>query len=334
MTEKSIPILVTGGAGYIGSHVCKTLAKAGYNPVTYDNLSSGNDYAVKWGPLEKGDILDQARLEEVMHAYKPAAVVHMAAFIDAGESVRDPGKYFHNNVVGGLRVIRAMKECGVRHFVFSSTATVYGFPKLLPLTERSETSPINSYGRSKLIIEEMLKDFETAGSLSYAVLRYFNAAGADPDGEIGCDHEKPNNLIPILMEVQGGRRAQLQIYGDDYDTPDGTAIRDYIHVQDLAKAHVLALQHLISGGDSLKLNLGTGKGQSVKEVVAAVERVTQRPVPATIIERRPGDAAILVADSALAKELLGWEAEFTQIDDIVATAWQWEGKRKEEAQDA
>lgn len=327
MPENKPSILVTGGAGYIGSHVCKALAKAGYQPVAYDNLSTGVERSVKWGPLEVGDILDKPRLSEVIQKHQPKAVVHMAAFIDAGESVRKPAKYFQNNVVGGLRVIEAMQENGVKHIVFSSTATVYGFPKILPLTEQSETSPINSYGRSKLIVEGMLKDFEVSDNITHAVLRYFNAAGADPEAEIGCDQEKPNNLIPILMEIQIGKRAKLEIYGDDYETPDGTALRDYIHVQDLARAHILALDHLLSGKESLTLNLGTGKGQSVKEVVASVERVTGKKVPAKTIARRPGDAAILVADPSLAKKQLGWEAEFKAIDDIVKTAWGWEQKR-------
>ncbi len=252
----------------------------------------------------------------------------MAAFIDAGESVRNPAKYFENNVVGGLRVMEAMQETGVKHFVFSSTATVYGFPKILPLTEQSETSPINSYGRSKLIVEGMLKDFETASGITHAVLRYFNAAGADPEGEIGCEQAVPNNLIPILMEVMQGKRKELQIYGDDYETQDGTAIRDYIHVQDLAIAHVLALDHLLAGNKSLTLNLGTGQGKSVKEVVASVERVVGHSVPLAIVPRRAGDAAILVAEPSKAKEMLGWEASFTDIDDIVRTAWNWAEKQK------
>lgn len=320
-------ILVTGGAGYIGAHVCKALSAAGYKPVVYDNLSTGLKHAVKWGPFEEGDIHDKERLVKVIAKHSPAAVVHMAAFIDAGESVKKPAKYFENNVVGGLRVIEAMQEAGVKHIVFSSTATVYGFPKILPLTEQSETSPINSYGRSKLIIEGMLKDFEVSDNISHAVLRYFNAAGADPEGEIGCDQEKPNNLIPILMEVQQSKRELLEVYGDDYETPDGTALRDYIHVSDLARAHVLALEHLLAGRSSLTVNLGTGQGQSVKDVIAAVERVTKKSVPFKIVGRRSGDAAILVAEPSYAKETLGWEAEFKSIDSIVETAWNWEKKR-------
>ncbi len=320
-------ILVTGGAGYIGSHVCKALSNAGYQPVAFDNLSTGVRRAVKWGPLEEGDILDKVRLKEVIQKHSVVAVIHMAAFIDVGESVKHPAKYFQNNVVGGLRVIEAMQESKVKHIVFSSTAAVYGMPKTLPVTEKAETLPINPYGRSKLIVEGMLKDFETSDGITHVVLRYFNAAGADTECEIGCDQKKPNNLIPILMDVQQGRRATIEIFGNDYDTPDGTAQRDYIHVQDLAHAHVLALDALLAGKESLTLNLGTGSALSVNEVVASTERITKKKVPSTIAPRRAGDPAILVADPSLAKKKLGWEAKFNDIDSIVKTAWEWEKKR-------
>lgn len=320
-------ILVTGGAGYIGSHVCKELKISGYNPVAYDNLISGFESAVKWGAFEKGDVLDSTRLQEVITKYKPAAIIHMAAYIAAGESVKLPGKYYHNNSAGGLSLLESMKECGVKNIVFSSTAAVYGIPNYIPIDEKSATQPINPYGSSKLIVEQFLRDFEVSDSIRSVSLRYFNAAGADEAGEIGCDHEVPGNLIPILMDVQSGKRKNIQIFGLDYETTDGTAVRDYIHVSDLARAHVLALEHLLAGKDSVTLNLGTGKGCSVNEVVASVEKITGKTVPREDAPRRAGDPAILVADASLAKEILGWEAEYKDIDYIVKTAWNWQNKR-------
>lgn len=320
-------ILVTGGAGYIGSHVCKELKSAGYNPVVYDNLVSGFEVAVKWGAFEKGDVLDSARLTEVINKHNPVAVVHMAAYIAAGESVKLPGKYYKNNSFGGLCLLEAMKECGIKNILFSSTAVVYSDPKRIPIDETEATNPINPYGSSKLVMEQFLRDFEISDGIKHVVLRYFNAAGADASGEIGCNHPVPDNLIPILMDLQSGKRKSFQVFGTDYPTHDGTAVRDYIHVSDLAKAHVLALGYLLGGKPSATLNLGTGKGYSVNEVVAAAERVTGKKVPFENAPRRAGDPAILVADSALAKKVLGWEAEYKDIDSIVKTAWNWQNKR-------
>ncbi len=320
-------ILVTGGAGYIGAHVCKELKMAGYNPVAYDNLSTGFESFVKWGPFEKGDIVDSKRLTEVIKKHKPAGIVHMAAYISVGESVKLPGKYYQNNSFGGLCILEAMKECGVKNILFSSTAVVYGSPKKIPIDESEQTGPINPYGASKLMVEQFLRDFEVSDGIKHVVLRYFNAAGADSSGEIGCNHEVPGNLIPILMDLQSGKRKEFQIFGTDYPTPDGTAVRDYIHVTDLARAHVLAIGHLLDGKDSITLNLGTGKGHSVNEVVASAERITGKKVPYENVPRRAGDPSILVADSSLAKKILGWEVEYKDIDSIVKTAWHWQNKR-------
>lgn len=325
MTEKTI--LVTGGAGYIGSHTCKALAKAGYNPVVYDNLSNGNKEAVKWGAFEKGDILDPKRLKEVLKKYKPEAIIHFAAYIAAGESVHKPGKYYHNNTFGGLNLIEVAIECGIKKIVFSSTAAVYGIPDKCPIDEKSSTNPINPYGYSKLVVENMLKDFALSDNLQFVALRYFNAAGADIDTEIGCDHKDPNNLVPILMNVQAGKKDHIDVYGNDYDTKDGTCIRDYIHVSDLADAHVKALEFLFNKGKSAILNLGTGNGYSVMEVIDSVARVTGKKVPFKNAPRRAGDPDKLIANPKKALEVLGWKAKYTNIDDITGSAWKWQIKK-------
>jgi UDP-arabinose 4-epimerase len=259
-------ILVTGGAGYIGSHVCKALHAAGYNPVTYDNLSSGHDWAVKWGPLERGDILDAPRLKEVFASYKPAAVMHFAALIVVGESVENPAKYYRNNVAGSLSLLEAMRAQGVNHFIFSSTAAVYGLPEIVPISETATERPINPYGETKLIVERMLRDFGGAYGLNWTALRYFNAAGADPDGEIGEAHDPETHLIPIVLEAIQGKRGRVNVFGTVYDTRDGTCVRDYIHVCDLADAHVAALDRVRRGGSSTAYNLGNGAGFTVHEV--------------------------------------------------------------------
>jgi UDP-arabinose 4-epimerase len=319
-------ILVTGGAGYIGSHVCKALYAAGYNPVTYDNLSSGHDWAVKWGPLERGDILDAPRLKEVFASYKPAAVMHFAALIAVGESVENPLKYYRNNVAGSLSLLEVMSERGVCHFIFSSTAAVYGLPEIVPIAETAKERPINPYGETKLIVERMLRDFSGAYGLNWTALRYFNAAGADPNGEIGEAHDPETHLIPIILEAIQGKRDRVNVFGTDYDTRDGTCVRDYIHVCDLADAHVAALERLRRGGPSRAYNLGNGAGFSVREVIAAAESVTGRAAPIHYGARRPGDPASLIADARRAKEELNWRPRLGSLDDIIATAWRWHNR--------
>lgn len=316
-------VLVTGGAGYIGSHACKALAKSGYTPVTYDNLVYGHEWAVRWGPLERGDILDRSRLSEVIAAYKPGAIMHFGAFAYVGESVSDPGKYYRNNVMGSLNLLEVARDHGIDSFVFSSTCATYGVPSKLPITEDTPQNPINPYGATKLMVERMLADFDRAHGLKSIALRYFNAAGADPDNEIGEDHNPETHLIPLVLDAASGRRDHIAVYGTDYDTPDGTCIRDYIHVSDLAEAHVQALRALLGGASSSALNLGVGRGFSVREVIAAAEQVTGLTIPTVFGERRPGDPAQLVSDATLANKVLSWKPQITEIQDILRTAWNW-----------
>ncbi|MDQ0394798.1 UDP-arabinose 4-epimerase [Labrys monachus] len=316
-------VLVTGGAGYIGSHACKALRRAGYLPVSFDNLAYGHEWAVKWGPLERGDLLDKARLSEVIRAYRPLGVLHFAAFAYVGESVVEPAKYYRNNVVGSLNLLEAMREEGVGTLVFSSTCATYGIPAGLPITEDTPRHPINPYGATKLHVERMIADFGPAYGLASLSLRYFNAAGADPEGEIGEDHDPETHLIPLVLDAAAGRRPDVSVFGADYDTPDGTCVRDYIHVTDLADAHVRALDALRKGVPSGAYNLGNGLGFSVREVLSTVERVTGRPVPFRVSERRPGDPAALVSDASKARAELGWEPQMPALDDIVRTAWAW-----------
>lgn len=316
-------IIVTGGAGYIGSHVSKALKARGHTPIAYDNLSSGHRALVKWGPLEQGDVLDKSRLKEVLAKYRPQAIIHMAGVIAAGESVALPYKYYHINTFGGLTLLEAMKEEKCNNLLFSSTAAVYGNAEKLPISEKERTAPINPYGSSKLMFEWMMRDYAISDNLHYTALRYFNAAGADPDGETGCLHQMPNNLVPVLMQVQAGLRDRFELYGTDYPTPDGSAIRDYIHVSDIADAHVLAVEYLVKEKKNLTLNLGTGRGHSVKEVVECTEKTTGKKVPAAMKPRRAGDIAELVADPGNAARVLGWKAKYT-IEDIINTAWRWQ----------
>jgi len=320
-------ILVTGGAGYIGAHTCKLLAARGRTPVCYDNLVYGHRYAVQWGPLEEGDLLDRSRLDEVLERHRPEAVVHFAAFTYVGESVENPGKYYRNNVVGTLNLLEAMRDRQIRRIVFSSTCATYGEPEQIPITEDHPQSPINPYGASKWMIERMLSDFEAAHGMKSAALRYFNAAGADPDAEIGEDHDPETHLIPLVLDVALGRRKEISIFGDDYDTPDGTCIRDYIHVTDLAEAHLRALDHLEKEGESLRLNLGNGQGYSVREVIEVAERVTGRSIRTRVTERRPGDPPRLVGDASRARETLGWKPDYPALETIVRHAWVWQQKR-------
>jgi len=319
----STAILVTGGAGYIGSHACKALARAGYSPIAFDNLVYGHRQAVRWGPLVEGDLADGALVADTLRRFDIAAVMHFAAYAYVGESMAKPELYFRNNVVNSLGLLEAMDVAGIRRIVFSSTCATYGIPDAVPIDETMLQRPVNPYGESKLMIERALHWHGVAHGLGHVALRYFNAAGADPEGETGEHHTPETHLIPLVLDTALGRRAQIDIYGTDYPTPDGTAIRDYIHVTDLAAAHVQALAYLERGGPSIALNLATGHGHSVREVVAAAERVTGRRIPRREIERRAGDPPCLVADATLANRTLGWTPEVSDLDTIIATAWAW-----------
>ena len=315
-------MLVTGGAGYIGSHAAKALARAGNNVVVYDNLAAGHRDAAKYGDFVQGDILDFATLQETMKKFSVDAVMHFAAFLDVGESVREPAKYYVNNVAGAVTVLNAMAACRIGSIVFSSTCATYGEPSETPITEAHPQKPINSYGESKLAVERALPHYERAYGIHWIALRYFNAAGADPDGELGEDHHPEIHVIPRAIDAAHGGEG-LKIFGDDYPTPDGTCLRDYIHVTDLADAHVRALQTLISTGASDAYNLGTGTPQSVRGIIASVERVTGKRVPWTLAPRRPGDPAVLYASAEKARRAFGWTPKYPSIDDIVRTAWKW-----------
>jgi UDP-glucose-4-epimerase GalE len=315
-------VLVTGGAGYIGSHAAKALHQAGYRVVAFDNLGAGHRAAVKYGELVEGDIADTAAVRAALRRYEISAVMHFAAFLDVGESVRLPAKYYRNNVTGALSVLEAMAAESVRHFVFSSTCATYGEPLDTPILETHPQAPINSYGESKLAVERALPHFAAAHGMTYVALRYFNAAGADPDGEIGEDHSPEIHLIPRAIEAATGGRP-LQVFGDDYPTPDGTCLRDYVHVTDLADAHRQALERLAAGGASAVYNLGTGTPHSVREVIDTVSRVTGRQVPWTLAARRPGDPAVLYAAAGKARRELGWTPALGDLETIVRTAWDW-----------
>jgi UDP-glucose-4-epimerase GalE len=317
-------VIVTGGAGYIGSHAVKALRGAGTNVVIYDNLSAGHREAARraGAPLEVGDIHDAERLSTVLRAHKADAVMHFAAWLSVGESVRDPIGYYQNNVSGALAVLEAMVAADARHFIFSSTATTFGNPVETPIAENHPQQPINAYGETKLAVERALPHFERAYGITWTALRYFNAAGADPDGALGEDHHPEIHVIPRAIDAALGRDS-FAIFGDDYDTADGTCLRDYIHVTDLAAAHIAALHALRAGGASTSFNLGNGRPTSVREVVDAVERVTGRKVPLTIGPRRPGDPGVLYASSDKIKRELGWRPCFEQIDVIVETAYRW-----------
>lgn len=317
-------VLVTGGAGYIGSHACKALATAGYMPVTYDNLSIGNRWAVRWGPLERGDILDAPRLHEVMLTYRPVGVLHFAALALVGESMTLPGLYYRTNVTGAMTLLDACRIHDVAAFVFSSTCAIYGTPEIMPICEDATPRPISPYGASKLMVERILEDYDIAHGLRHVALRYFNASGADPDGEIGEARDVETHLVPLAMEALMGRAPPLKVLGSDYPTRDGTPVRDFIHVTDLAAAHVRALDLLLSGAPSRKLNLGSGRGYSVREVLDACAGAAGREVPHEIGPRRPGDPPELVADPDAALEVLGPNLlAHSQLDSIIDTAWAW-----------
>lgn len=316
-------ILVTGGAGYIGSHCCKALSQAGLTPVVYDNLSRGHADAVRWGPLVEGDLRDSDHLARVLEQERIDAVIHFAAFAYVGESVSDPQMYYDNNVGGMISLLGAMQKVGVKTLVFSSSCATYGEPDHVPIDESMPQSPINPYGRSKLMCEWMMEDAAAAWGLTYAALRYFNAAGADPEFELSERHDPETHLIPLAIMAAQGTGAALKVFGTDYPTPDGTCVRDYIHVCDLARAHVLALNALQGGAGPLKLNLGTGRGTSVQEILNAVERVTGHAVPHQNSPRRAGDPPELVADPSRAREVLGFDARWTNIEDMVGHAAPW-----------
>jgi UDP-arabinose 4-epimerase len=329
MTYLSAPakhVLVTGGAGYIGSHTCKALANAGYIPVAFDNLASGNQWAVKWGPFEKGDVRDRSRVDEVLRQYHPAAIIHFAGCTSAGESVSQPAKYYSNNIDGTLNVLDAMQAYRKIPIIFSSTCAIYGIPIQTPIPESHPQQPINPYGFSKYIIERLLDNSSSPYEFPYMALRYFNASGADPDGEIGESHDPETHLIPLAIEAALGKRSCLEIYGTDYPTSDGTAVRDYIHVTDLAEVHVKALRYILDGNISQVLNVGTGRGYSVREVIHAVEKIIGIPLGIKETTRRAGDPPVLVADPQKCKNLLEWMPRHSDLHHIIKSAWTWHSK--------
>lgn len=324
---KAATVLVTGGAGYIGSHMVKALLASGLKVVTMDDLSGGYRDAVPGGSFVQGDIGDSQLVERVLREHQVSAVMNFASFIQVGESVTDPGKYYRNNLVNTVKLLDAMKSAGVGKFIFSSSAAVYGEPEEVPIPETHPKAPLNPYGRSKWMVEQILGDLDRAWGLKSVSLRYFNAAGADPGGTLGERHEPETHLIPLVLSAASGARPDIKVFGRDYDTPDGTCIRDYVHVTDLCQAHLLALQCLLDGGDSAAFNLGNGNGFSVQEVIAAAERVTGRRIPAVTAPRRAGDPARLVADASLARRRLGWHPLYDALDSIIAHAWAWEQQR-------
>jgi UDP-glucose 4-epimerase len=322
-------ILVVGGAGYIGSHMVKMLLNAGHNVVTFDNLLNGHRDAVIGGEFVLGDLDDTALLDGLFRSHTFDAVMHFASFIQVGESVKEPAKYYRNNVACTLNLLDAMVTHGVRKLIFSSSAAIFGEPRYTPIDEAHPLEPINPYGRSKLMVEQMLADFDLAYGLKSVCLRYFNAAGADPDGQLGERHCPETHLIPLVLQVASGRRESISVYGDNYATPDGSCIRDYIHVADLCKAHFLALEYLLNRSSSAAYNLGNGRGFSVYEVIDSANRVTGKIINVVQASRRDGDPAVLVADSSLARKVLGWKPIHSDLDVIVGHAWRWEQGRNE-----
>jgi UDP-glucose-4-epimerase GalE len=315
-------ILVTGGAGYVGSHACKALSAAGYEPVVFDNLRTGHRWAVRWGPLIHGDICDTRAVHRALIDFEVSAVMHFAARAYVGESVKHPALYYRNNVGGLVSVLEAMTDAGLDKIIFSSTCAVYGIPRNFPISEKTECTPINPYGHSKLMCEQILADHAASHNVGSVSLRYFNAAGADKDGEIGEAHDPETHLIPLVLEVAAGLREKIYILGDNYPTPDGTCIRDYIHVTDLAAAHIAALNYC-TAGRAEKFNLGTGCGYSVLDVIEVARRVTGQNIKFEVAERRPGDPHALVADPSLAGEALKWGCENSDLDTLIGSAWRW-----------
>lgn len=316
-------VLVCGGAGYIGSHVNKQLYREGYETVVFDNLVYGHREAVKWGKFEKGDLSRPEQIESIFKKYAIKTVFHFAAYAYVGESVKDPEKYYYNNVVNTLNLLRAMKKYGCRRIIFSSTCATYGEPEHIPITEDMRQEPINPYGMTKLIIERILQDYHAAYGLEYVVLRYFNAAGADPEGEIGESHKPETHIIPLVLDAASGKRESIKVFGTDYDTPDGSCVRDYVHVYDLATAHLQALHYLEQGRESGCFNLGNEMGTTVMQIIDSAKRVTGREIAVTASPRRAGDPARLVGSSRKAKEVLGWKPVYEEIDKIVEHAWKW-----------
>lgn len=320
-------ILVTGGAGYIGSHVVRDLNDNGYKVIVLDNLSEGHKGSIAGNEFVQGDINDSEILSNIFPKYKIDAVMHFCAFAYVGESVENPEKYYKNNVSATINLLSSMIKYKVKHFIFSSTCATYGNPVYIPIDEKHPQNPINPYGNSKLMVEKILSDYSNAYGLNYIALRYFNAAGAHPDGKIGESHRLETHLIPLVLKTLTKEKESINIFGDDYDTPDGTCIRDYIHVCDLASAHRSALENLLSGGENKTINLGTGIGVSVKEIIKICEKVTGMKVPATVCARRKGDPPSLVASNGYAKEVLGFSPKF-DINETIKTAWEWEQNRR------
>lgn len=319
-----VTVLVTGGAGFVGSHACKALAAAGHHPVVYDNLSRGHREAVKWGPLIEGDIRDRERLEQALREVEPAAVMHFAAYAYVAESMATPSMYFDNNVTGTARLLEAMRATGVGRLVFSSSCAIYGGVHAAPITETTPCDPSSFYGLSKLNCEQLIRGFVRHSGLQAIALRYFNAAGADPEGEIGENHDPEPHIIPVVLRVAAGLDAQVTLNGSDHPTPDGTCVRDFVHVSDLAQAHVLALARVLLGDSRFEaFNLGVGNGFSLNEIVDAARRVTGRSIPVVHADRRPGDPPYAVGDAGLAKATLGWQPRFTHLDASIEHSWQW-----------
>ncbi|PIS02957.1 MAG: UDP-glucose 4-epimerase GalE [Chlamydiae bacterium CG10_big_fil_rev_8_21_14_0_10_42_34] len=312
-------ILVTGGAGYIGSHTCKALAKAGYTPVVFDNLSTGHAYAIKWGPFVQGDLSDKTKLDEAFSKFKPKAVIHFAADALVVESINNPGKYYRNNIAGTISLLEAMRDHEVKKLVFSSSCATYGQPQFNPITEKHPQSPINPYGRTKLMAEQIFADFEAAHAIQAINLRYFNAAGADLETQIGENHAPETHLIPVVIQAALGLREEVVVYGTDFETKDGSAVRDYVHVQDLANAHVSALKC----EKSASINLGTGTGHSVLEIIDAVQKYCGKEISVRLEARRLGEPGILTADNSKAKELLNWVPETSDLPTLIESAWKW-----------
>ncbi len=327
MGMKDKIIFVTGGAGYIGSHVCKALKAAGFTPVAYDNLCSGNIEAVQWGEFEKGDIRDFEKLSATIKKYKPIAIMHFASLIQVGDSVINPSDFYSNNVLGSYNLLEAAREHNIKYMVFSSTAAVYGIPNVKLIKENSPLRPINPYGNTKLNMENMARDYEAAYGITHAILRYFNAAGADINADTGSAYKRDTHLIPLLMQVAAGILPEIKIFGTDYNTKDGSAVRDYIHVSDLADAHVKSLKYIIDNDKSLIVNLGTNEGHSVKHVVECARSVTKENVKSVECDRRAGDPAILVADASKARKMLNWNPQYSDLETIISSAWKWKQKQ-------
>ncbi|MFL1780545.1 UDP-glucose 4-epimerase [Candidatus Hepatincolaceae symbiont of Richtersius coronifer] len=320
-------VIVTGGAGYVGSQTCKELKKHGYNPVVFDNLAYGHEEFVKWGSFIKGDLNNFDEISQAIKKTNPIAIIHCAAYTYVAESVQDPYKYYNNNVSGSLNLFKAMIDHNIKYVIFSSTCATFGEISIPVIEENAPQNPINPYGTGKHMVEKILNDFELAYKLKSVILRYFNVAGADAEGEVGEDHTPETHLIPLIIDVALGKKEYITIFGDNYDTPDGTCIRDYIHTEDLASAHRLALEHLITYNTSEVFNLGAEKGYSVKQIINAVEKVSQVRVKTLIAEKRAGDSSVLIADSKKAKKILNWQPKYTDIVDIVGSAYKWHLKR-------